>query len=118
MDQRTEFSKKVIGLIQTIPKGKVATYGWIAELAGKPRGSRAVGWLLHSSTRAYHLPWQRVLKSGGKLPFPESTRSFSLQKKILESEGVVLTQGRVDLEKYLWHPKPRRRSRPGAGQDK
>lgn len=106
MDTRTAFSKKVIELIRAIPKGKVATYGLIAKLAGKPHGSRGVGWLLHSSTRARKLPWQRVIKSGGKLSFPEWSMPFVRQQRLLEKEGVIVTNGRVDLKKYLWK-KPR-----------
>ena len=104
-DERTEFTKKVIQLIKAIPKGKVATYGLIATLAGKPQGSRGVGWILHSSTRGNDLPWQRVIKSGGKLSFPEMSTSYLLQKKLLEHEGVIFTNGKVDLKTYLWGKK-------------
>jgi methylated-DNA-protein-cysteine methyltransferase-like protein len=103
MDTRTEFSKQVIKLITAIPKGKVATYGQIAKLAGKPHGARGVGWLLHSSTRSRRLPWQRVIKAGGRLSFPEWSSTWSLQKRLLEKEGVILNNGRIDLKKYLWN---------------
>jgi methylated-DNA-protein-cysteine methyltransferase-like protein len=102
MDTRTEFSKRVIQLIQNIPEGKVATYKLIATLAGRPQGARGVGWLLHSSTLKYQLPWQRVIKSNGQLSFPEASHHYHQQKKILEKEGVIITNGRVDLQKYLW----------------
>lgn len=101
-DAGTEFSKKVIKLIQAVPKGKVATYGLIAQLAGNPMGARAVGWLLHSSTRKHQLPWQRIIKSGGRLSFPIDTHKFILQKRKLEHEGIEVVSGRVDLKKYLW----------------
>lgn len=107
-DTRTEFSKKVLKLIQSVPRGKVATYGLIAELAGRPQGSRGVGWLLHSSTRKYNLPWQRIIKAKGRLPFPEFTSGFTRQKRLLQAEGVVVEYGRVDLKKYLWNKKPRK----------
>jgi methylated-DNA-protein-cysteine methyltransferase-like protein len=83
----------------------VATYGLIAALAGKPQGSRGVGWILHSSSGAHELPWQRVLKSGGKLSFPEMSAPYIRQKRLLELEGVPLTNGKVDLKKYLWSKK-------------
>jgi methylated-DNA-protein-cysteine methyltransferase-like protein len=102
MKTKTEFSEKVLQLIKSIPKGKVATYGLIAELAGNPRGARGVGWLLHSCTNSHDLPWQRVIKSGGQLPFPALSSTDTLQRKLLEKEGVVVLKGRVDLEKYLW----------------
>lgn len=101
-DIRTEFSKKVIALIRSVPKGKVATYGLIAKLAGSPQGARGVGWLLHSSTHKHKLPWQRIIKSNGQLSFPEHSQKFDLQKRKLEAEGVIVDNGRVDLKKYLW----------------
>lgn len=104
-DERTEFTKKVIKYIKAIPEGKVATYSLIANLAGKPQGSRGVGWILHSSSYAHELPWQRVIKSGGKLSFPEMSEPYLRQKRLLELEGVVFTNGKVDLKKYLWEKK-------------
>jgi methylated-DNA-protein-cysteine methyltransferase-like protein len=101
-DTLTEFSKKVIEFIQSVPKGKVATYGLIARLAGNPRGCRRVGWLLHSSTQKYHLPWQRIIKSDGSLSFPQDSPNFIMQKNQLEAEGIIIKNGRVDLKKFLW----------------
>lgn len=101
-DKRTAFSKKVIELIQSVPKGAVATYGLIARLAGNSRSSRHVGWLLHSSTQKYDLPWQRIIKSDGRLSFPEYSQSFIMQKNQLEVEGIIIINGRVDLKKFLW----------------
>lgn len=107
MDTRTEFTKKVIKLIKAIPEGKVATYGLIAKLAGKPQGSRGVGWILHSSTHGNGLPWQRVIKSGGTLSFPEMSNSYLRQKRLLELEGVEFNNGKINLKKYLWDKKIR-----------
>lgn len=107
MDTRTDFTKKVIKLIKAIPEGKVATYGLIAKLAGKPQGSRGVGWILHSSTQGNDLPWQRVIKSGGSLSFPLMSSEYLRQKRLLELEGVEFTSsGKIDLKKYLWSKKP------------
>lgn len=101
MSTRTEFSNRVIALIKAIPKGKVATYGLIAKLAGRPNGSRAVGWLLHSCTKSHKLPWQRVIKSDGQLSFPVSSEAYRRQESLLQKEGVVIRNHRVDLKKYL-----------------
>ena len=105
MKTQNDFSKKVLELIKAIPKGKVATYGLIAKLAGKPRGSRGVGWLLHSCTKSHKLPWQRVVKSTGQLSFPVLSTPYSLQKSMLEREGVLVLNSRVNLQKYLWDKK-------------
>ena len=101
-DKQNTFSNTVIKLIKSVPKGKVATYGLIAKLAGKPKGARGVGWILHSSTNKYKLPWQRIIKSQGRLPFPEGSHKFMLQESKLEAEGVVVINGKIDLKKYLW----------------
>lgn len=103
----TEFSKKVFQVIRAVPKGKVATYGQIAALAGKPQGSRGVGWLLHSSTKTQGLPWQRIIKSGGRLSFPQGTSAYQKQKRLLEKEGVVFENGRVNLNDFQWKKKPK-----------
>jgi methylated-DNA-protein-cysteine methyltransferase-like protein len=93
-------------LIQSIPKGRVATYGIIAQLADCPQGARGVVWLLHSSTQSHRLPWQRVIKAKGILPFPAMSENGFRQMQLLQREGVEVVDGRVDLSKYLWNKKP------------
>jgi methylated-DNA-protein-cysteine methyltransferase related protein len=109
VDPKTPFSKKVLKLIRSVPRGRVTTYGTIAHLAGKPHGARGVGWLLHSCSKLYKLPWQRVIKSDGRLSFPEHSREFVIQRNLLEREGIKVIDGRVDLKKYFWK-KPKERS--------
>lgn len=101
--QPREFSVQVIQLIKAIPVGMVATYGLIAFLAGKPQGARQVGWLLHSSTDKHQLPWHRVLKAGGILSFNKGSIEYMQQKELLEDEGIVFINGRIDLTRYLWN---------------
>lgn len=99
----SEFTKEVLKQIQSIPAGKVATYKQIAELAGKPQGSRGVAWILHSCSTTYKLPWHRVLNSKGKISFDRQTHNFRQQKKRLEIEGVIInSEGQLDLAKYQW----------------
>lgn len=103
MAEPSEFSKKVIALIQKIPKGNVATYGQIAKLAGKPQGSRGVAWILNSSSGAYKLPWQRVLNSKGMISFPVGSASFKKQKKLLIGEGIEFDKNNViDMKQFQW----------------
>jgi len=95
----------VIHIIKNIPKGKVLTYGFIAKLAGNSRAARQVSWVLHSSSRKYHLPWHRVISSNGKLSM-KSIEDKQYHKKLLELEGIkFLDNFRINLEKYLWKPK-------------
>ncbi len=106
----TPFSSKAIDLIQKIPAGKVATYGQIAQLAGKPHGARGVAWLLHSCSRRFKLPWHRVINSQGGISFERGTFNFAEQKRRLRKEGVaVLDNGDIDLEKYKWSKGPRKK---------
>lgn len=106
-----DFTKKVLSLIKSIPKGKVASYGQIAKLAGKPQGSRGVGWILNSCTECYNLPWQRVINSQGRISFNKKTAEYRKQKSLLLKEKVKFNENdSIDLEKYGWKkkaPKPR-----------
>lgn len=104
----SEFSKQVITVIRKVPKGNVATYKQIAALAGKPHAVRAIAWILHSSSKAHKLPWQRILNAQGKISFPVSNRLHQKQKALLQKEGVHFSDsGRVDLSRYQWQKKPK-----------
>lgn len=106
MKTKTEFSQKVITIIQKIPKGKVASYAQIAKLAGKPQGVRGVVWILHSSSSLSDLPWHRVINSKGKISFPEMSEQWIKQKKLLEREGITVSEyGEIDLKEFQWTAK-------------
>lgn len=99
----TPFSKAVIGFIQKVPKGKVATYGQISKLAGKPHGARGVSWIIHSCTRTHRLPWFRIVGAKGRIAMPYDSRGFAEQKSHLRKEGVLVSDsGRIDLAKFGW----------------
>jgi methylated-DNA-protein-cysteine methyltransferase-like protein len=88
--------------IAAIPPGKVATYGQIARLAGKPRGARQVSWILHSQSGKYRLPWQRVVGASGRISLPLG-KGFFEQRRRLRQEGVnVDDRGRIELKKFRW----------------
>lgn len=102
----SEFTKTVLEIIQSIPKGQVASYKQVAELAGKPQASRGVSWILHSCSTKYKLPWHRVLNSQGKISFDPRSSHFVQQKRLLGKEGVeVSADGSLDLKKYQWKKK-------------
>lgn len=91
--------------VRRIPRGKVATYGQIAMLAGNPRWSRVVGYALHVNPEPGVIPCHRVVNRYGE---PSSAFAFggiNEQILLLRDEGVELTDGRVDLTKYLWDGK-------------
>lgn len=92
--------KTVWQVVRDIPRGHVLTYGEVARLAGQPRGARKVGQALRRAPRKMQLPWHRVINAQGRISFPEDSYSWRRQKDLLETEGVVFLDGRVDLERY------------------
>ena len=93
-------TKKIYEAVKKIPKGRVATYGKVAELAGNPRMSRAVGNALHKNPDPEHIPCYRVVNSKGELAGAFAFGGENAQKKLLEAEGVEVINGKVDLKKY------------------
>ncbi|MFL6237786.1 MAG: DNA alkylation repair protein [Thermoanaerobaculia bacterium] len=114
--------QKIYDAIRRIPKGRVATYGQIAALAGLPRRARMVGQVLRATPQEVDVPWQRVVNAQGTI----SPRSDSIgwaegyQRHLLEEEGVVFSKsGRIDLDRFGWDPdrpekRPRKPRRFGA----
>jgi methylated-DNA-protein-cysteine methyltransferase-like protein len=100
----TPFTEKVIRIIQSIPEGKVMTYGGIASAAGSPRGARQVVRILHSMSRNYKLPWHRVINAKGMIALTED-ESNSLQKLYLQGEGITFNEkGAIDLDQFQFYP--------------
>ena len=104
------FTVIVKAILKQIPRGKVATYGQIAELAGNPRAARQVVRILHSSTERDKLPWHRVVNSQRKIGLPPGS-GYELQQALLKKEGVKFGIGdRIDFERFRWHPISRKKS--------
>lgn len=95
----TEFTKNVIMIIKSIPKGKVMTYGLIARVAGNPRGARQVSRILYSMSDKYDLPWHRVINAKGEISLYDAKKIEQIS--LLVSEGIVLKNEKVSLNKYL-----------------
>jgi methylated-DNA-protein-cysteine methyltransferase-like protein len=86
--------------ILAIPRGRAASYGYIARAAGLRGGARQVARVLHSMSEKHSLPWHRVIRSDGFIAL-DSCRGGDLQATLLRAEGVeVSEEGWVDLEKY------------------
>lgn len=99
------FFRRVAEVIKKIPRGKVATYGQIAALAGNPRAARQVAWVLHSASDKERLPWQRVINRAGTISLPRYG-GYELQKALLVKEGVKFDgTDCVDLVRFQWKPK-------------
>ena len=99
---------RIYAVVRRIPRGRVATYGQVAELVGLPGGARQVGYALHALGPASTLPWQRVINARGGVS-PRSLPGWErVQRRVLEGEGVVFgPNGRVDLERHRWRPRAR-----------
>jgi len=102
--RETPFTREVKRALRSVPRGRVATYGQIAALAGRERAARGVAWILHSSSEAAGLPWHRVIGGGGTISLLRG-RGFEEQKRRLLAEGVAVgPRGRIDLKRYRWEP--------------
>jgi len=88
--------------IAAIPRGRVASYGRIAERAGLPGRARLVGRVLRQAPDELKLPWHRVLRADGRSAFASGTPNFRKQVDHLAAEGVPMIRGRVDLRRYGW----------------
>lgn len=91
---------RILASVKRIPRGRVSTYGDVAEVAGLPRRARLVGTVLR--TTSARVPWQRVINASGRISFPLGSEAHRRQRKLLEGEGVVFVGGRVDLKRYGW----------------
>jgi methylated-DNA-protein-cysteine methyltransferase-like protein len=89
-------------VVRKIPRGRVATYGQIAELAGLEGHARQVGYALHNLPAGSDVPWHRVINAKGEISERTGGDSHELQRMLLEAEGVEFAKGRVDLGKHRW----------------
>jgi methylated-DNA-protein-cysteine methyltransferase-like protein len=100
----------VFELVRAIPRGRVMTYGQLAEMLGQRLSPRAVGWALHRCPP--DVPWHRVVNASGgcsteRLPDIPA----GLQRRLLEAEGVDFdARGRLSLDRYRYLPEPASRS--------
>ena len=95
----------IYDVVKRIPKGKVATYGQVAFLAGNIMWSRVVGYALHQNPDPANIPCFRVVNRFGE-PSPAFVfGGVNRQIELLENDGIELKDGRVDLSKYLWDGK-------------
>ena len=95
-------SKRIYEAVKKIPYGYVATYSQIAELAGDRKMARAVGNALHKNPDPENIPCFRVVNARGELAGEFAFGGAEEQAKLLESEGITVTDGKVDLKIYQW----------------
>jgi O-6-methylguanine DNA methyltransferase len=100
----TEFTAKVLSVVRRIPRGKVASYGDVARIAGKPGAARAVGNIMRECGRP-DVPCHRVIAAGGKLGGYGGNES--IKRALLLAEGVVMRGTRVALKESGWRQRRR-----------
>ena len=89
-------------VVNSIPAGKVCSYGQVAELAGLARAARLVGSVLKNLPKDSKLPWHRVINAQGMISLSESSPGYRLQRRRLEDEGVAFRGSRVNLKHFGW----------------
>lgn len=100
--------ERVYAVVRRIPRGRVATYGDVAALAGMPGRARQVGWALHALGPETRVPWQRVLNARGGVSARGEPAAGRVQRALLEREGVRFgANGRVELARHRWRPAAR-----------
>ncbi len=102
--------QRILAAIRAVPRGQVAGYGHIARRAGLPGRARLVARIL-AGNEDPTLPWYRILRSDGRIAFPEGSRGWREQSQRLRAEGVVVENGRVrmpraddSLDAMIWGP--------------
>lgn len=103
MDRETRL-RRIWQTIQDIPRGCVASYGQVAEIAGIPRGARQVGYALRHAPQDMALPWHRVITASGRSAFDPNSRAFRTQRDRLADEDVIMLNGKVDMRRHRWEP--------------
>ena len=97
------FYHRVYRVVKHIPKGRVATYGIVARLAGRPGAARTVGWALSALPDDNDVPWWRVINSAGRISLARHDHASVVQRALLLREGVRFAPGgAVNLGTYGW----------------
>ncbi|MDQ3014734.1 MAG: MGMT family protein [bacterium] len=96
------FSEKIYKIAQQIPKGKVATYKQLAQMAGSPGAARAVGMLMKCNPDKSKIPCHRVVSSTGHLTGYAFGKGIITKKLMLQKEGVKFVNNKVDLKQSQW----------------
>ena len=100
--EKTTFNR-IYEVVKQIPYGNVATYGQVAALAGNRRWARVVGYALHVNPDPDNIPCYRVVNRMGEVSKAFAFGGENRQIELLEAEGIVFEDGKVDLKKYQWN---------------
>ena len=93
-------TRRIYEAVKKIPRGKVATYGQVAEMAGNKKMARAVGNALHKNPDPEKIPCYRVVNAKGELAGEFAFGGEGAQERLLQADGIAVVDGRVDLKIY------------------
>lgn len=100
--------ERIYAVARRIPRGRVATYGQIAELAGLAGHARQVGYAMHALPADSDVPWHRVINAQGRISLRGDDAGALVQAELLAKEGVTIdARGRIDLARHRWKPRTR-----------
>ncbi len=91
-------------VVAAIPPGQVASYGQVADLAGIARGARQAARALGKAPADMQLPWFRVVRANGQIAIAKDSPGYQRQRQQLLSEGVEVSNGRVNMRRFRWLP--------------
>lgn len=104
--EKSDSYDRIYAVVSKIPRGKIATYGQVAELAGLSGHARQVGYALHATPDETAIPWQRVVNAKGEISPRSDPLMAGVQKSLLDAEGVSFdANGRIDLARCRWQPR-------------
>jgi methylated-DNA-protein-cysteine methyltransferase-like protein len=108
MPSRSDSYQRIYAVVSRIPRGRVATYGQVATVAGLPRHARLVGYALNILPPDTRVPWFRVLNARGLVSARSNALGHEeLQVQLLRREGVRFVGDAVPLDRYGWRPRGR-----------
>ncbi len=97
---------RIYNVVAEIPRGRVATYGQVADLAGIPGQPRRIGYALSALPAGSSVPWHRVINAQGRISFPTGSAAEKRQRRLLRQEKVIFdSTGRINLALFRWRQK-------------
>ncbi len=100
MENYPDLYLRIWKAVKGVRKGRVATYGQIAQICELRGHARLVGYALHNLPPNSGIPWHRIINSKGMISLPVHTGGYERQKRLLEKEGIVFKHEKIDLAKY------------------
>jgi methylated-DNA-protein-cysteine methyltransferase-like protein len=98
--------QRIYTVVRRVPRGRVATYGQIAALAGLPRHARQVGYALNRLPADSAVPWHRIVNAAGRISLRANGLGYEeLQAQLLRRERVRLHEGKISLPRFQWQPR-------------